>query len=62
VEAGAYGYLLKGGDDEALQRSIRELLAGGSPVSPAIARHLLRRFHKASPTPSLLSNREREAR
>ena len=44
IEAGALGYLLKDGSPEYVGRSILELLAGGSPVSPAIARYLLRRF------------------
>lgn len=44
LEAGALGYLLKDGTPEYLGASILEMLAGGSPISPAIARHLLRRF------------------
>jgi DNA-binding NarL/FixJ family response regulator len=44
IEAGALGYLLKDGSAEYVGRSILALVAGGSPVSPAIARHLLRRF------------------
>lgn len=44
IEAGALGYLLKDGSPDYVGRSILELVAGGSPVSPAIARHLLRRF------------------
>ncbi|HUG24767.1 response regulator transcription factor [Piscinibacter sp.] len=43
VAAGASGYLLK---DEAMDRigeAIVSLLAGGSPMSPAIARHILNR-------------------
>lgn len=70
IEAGASGYLLKGGDEASIQRAIRELLAGGSPVSPAIARHLLRRFRSEpvaaepdappSSKPSPFSAREKE--
>lgn len=44
LEAGATGYLLKDGSVDAIVRSIRELFAGGSPISPSIARHLLRRL------------------
>lgn len=44
IEAGATGYLLKDGTAAYVCDSIRQLLAGGSPISPAIARHLLRRF------------------
>ena len=44
IEAGATGYLLKDGSPSYVAASIRDLLAGGSPISPAIARHMLRRF------------------
>jgi DNA-binding NarL/FixJ family response regulator len=44
LEAGALGYLLKDGSADYIVRSTLELLDGGSPVSPAIARHLLRRL------------------
>ncbi len=50
LEAGARGYLLKDGTEEALQTSIHELLEGGAPISPAIARHLLRRFQPPEPS------------
>jgi DNA-binding NarL/FixJ family response regulator len=51
IEAGASGYLLKDGTSEYVGESILELLDGGSPISPAIARHLLRRFRE-SPDPT----------
>ncbi len=61
IEAGAAGYLLKGGTDEEIAEAVRELVAGGSPISPAIARHVLRRFHAPkSPEDNDLSPRERE--
>ncbi len=68
IERGATGYLLKGGSREDVERALRELLAGGSPVSPAIARHLLRRLRPAeepaaAPEPEVegvLSARETE--
>jgi DNA-binding NarL/FixJ family response regulator len=44
IEAGAMGYLLKDQSPEQIGDSILEILAGGSPISPPIARHLLRRF------------------
>lgn len=44
LEAGAYGYLLKDSAPAQLVAQIRELHAGGSPVSPLIARQLLARF------------------
>jgi DNA-binding NarL/FixJ family response regulator len=44
IEAGATGYLLKGSSPQDIAAQIRSLLAGGSPISPTIARRLLRRF------------------
>ncbi len=46
IEAGASGYLLKDGTSEDVGRAVQQLLAGGSPMSPSIARHLLRRFRE----------------
>lgn len=63
IEAGATGYLLKDASADLFLDSIHELVAGGSPISPVIARGLLRRF---MPNPvvanneSNLSERERE--
>jgi len=50
VEAGATGYLLKDGDAKAVGEALTDVLDGGSPISPSIARHLLRRFRQL-PTP-----------
>lgn len=44
IEAGATGYLLKDANSERIAASIHELRAGGSPISPSIARRLLTRF------------------
>ena len=44
IEAGARGYLLKDGSASYVARSILELVAGGSPISAPIARHVLRRL------------------
>jgi len=49
IEAGATGYVLKDGSNEYIGESILELVRGGSPISPAIARHLLRRFRDPAP-------------
>ncbi|HEX7688886.1 MAG TPA: response regulator transcription factor, partial [Burkholderiaceae bacterium] len=43
VEAGATGYVLKRSLND-LGETVRELRAGGSPISPVIARQLLQRF------------------
>ena len=47
IEAGATGYLLKDASAEDIHQAIVRLLAGESPISSAIARHLLRRFQPA---------------
>jgi len=65
IEAGATGYLLKDSPPGELARCIRELRAGGAPISPSIARRLLARMRApadrpAAPQPSPLSEREAE--
>ncbi|MEZ5535231.1 MAG: response regulator transcription factor [Thiolinea sp.] len=44
IKAGAGGYLLKDESQEHIADSIRQLLQGGSPISPAIARYILDYF------------------
>jgi DNA-binding NarL/FixJ family response regulator len=44
IEAGATGYLLKGSSSQDIAVQIRQLVDGGSPISPTIARRLLRRL------------------
>jgi len=51
IEAGATGYLLKDAVAERIAASIHELHAGGSPISPGIARRVLARF-RIGPTPA----------
>lgn len=69
LEAGATGYLLKDASVERIAAAIHELRAGGSPISPGIARRVLQRFRVApvAPVPpppvapaSPLSERETE--
>lgn len=48
VEAGATGYVLKDSSPAEIVDCIRTLRAGGSPVSPVIARKLLQRFRLES--------------
>lgn len=43
-EAGARGYLLKDGTEDELARHVMDLHAGGSPMSPLIARQLVARI------------------
>lgn len=44
LEAGARGYLLKGALEHDIVEDIRHLRNGGSPLSPVIARQVLRRL------------------
>lgn len=47
LEAGASGYLLKDCLEEEIAARIRELRAGGAPMSPVIARLVLKRLRPA---------------
>ena len=49
IEAGATGYLLKDSLPEEFVSLIAQLRAGGSPISPMIARQLLKRFKPGVP-------------
>jgi DNA-binding NarL/FixJ family response regulator len=67
LEAGASGYLVKSDLPNHMDRLIQTIEAGGSPVSPAIARRLIERLQTASPPATheadaerLLSTREAE--
>ncbi len=44
IERGAGGYLLKDAADAEVVAAINQLLAGGAPLSPSIAVHLMRRL------------------
>ncbi len=61
--AGASGYLLKNTDEEAIASAVREVLEGGSPINPRVARLVLNMFaSRAAPSKHEygLSSRERE--
>lgn len=64
IEAGARGYLLKDAPAEDVGTAILQLLAGGSPITPAIAQHLILRFQQRAPHDGhggpVLSEREHE--
>lgn len=51
IEAGATGYLLKDATAERIVAEIRVLHAGGSPISPMIARRLLKQLRPDTPSP-----------
>jgi DNA-binding NarL/FixJ family response regulator len=48
IEAGATGYLLKDASAGHIAASIHEVHAGGSPISPGIARRVLARFREGA--------------
>ena len=50
LEAGANGYLLKDSLSNEIPSKIFELIHGGSPMSPVIARMVLKRFHIHTPS------------
>jgi DNA-binding NarL/FixJ family response regulator len=60
--AGASGYLLKTSPGDKIAQAIREVLGGGAPMTPQIARSVLHLFARmAGPLPEQgLSQRERE--
>jgi len=59
IRAGADGYLLKKTPPEKIMEAIRELLAGGAPMTPSVARQLLQlvngRNQKSHPEITLTS-------
>jgi DNA-binding NarL/FixJ family response regulator len=57
IEAGASGYLLKDIPSQDLAEQLRVLRAGGSPLSPMIARRLLGRLAPRSPRLAALNGR-----
>ena len=61
--AGASGYLLKNADEEAIASAVREVMEGGAPVNPRIARLVLNMFAtRAAPSKKEygLTSREQE--
>lgn len=61
VCAGASGYLLKTASMEQIKDAIQQVVSGGAPMTPQIARSVLRLFVRYAPTKSDygLSNQER---
>jgi DNA-binding NarL/FixJ family response regulator len=51
IEAGADGYLLKGAGEQQAEEAIRSVLAGGAPISPAVASHILTRMRERTASP-----------
>lgn len=51
IEAGATGYVLKEVEADTLVATVLELRAGGAPMSPGIARLVLKRMQTVAPRP-----------
>ncbi len=63
LKAGASGYLLKHTSLPEIKESIENLLKGGAPMSPQIARKVISHFNKEAPKKnedSMLTNREQD--
>lgn len=64
LSAGALGYILKSAKPDKIIAAIQELLEGGAPMSPSIARKVAHSFmgqdQKRTPDAELLTSRERE--
>lgn len=63
LKAGASGYLLKHTSLPEIKESIENLLKGGAPMSPQIARKVISHFNEETPKKneeSMLTNREQD--
>ena len=63
LAAGAHGYLMKSAEPEKLLDAIREVAAGGSPISGNVARKIVGFFRAKAPAPgsaASLAPREQE--
>lgn len=60
IKAGASGYLLKKHISTKLFESITEVLEGGAPMSPSIARMVINNMQRPSENPYQLTSREKE--
>lgn len=61
--AGASGYLLKNSSEETITAAIQEVLRGGAPMNPRVARLVLEQFARMAPLPKKdygLSDREKQ--
>jgi len=60
LAAGACGYLVKNDQPDQLLAAIREVRAGGAPMSTQIARRVVESMHLRPASPSPLTSRETE--
>ncbi|MDI3512213.1 LuxR C-terminal-related transcriptional regulator [Hydrogenophaga sp.] len=60
LQSGATGYVLKGCTHDELLSAIDQILAGGAPISPILARLLLRQFRPEVPDASITASPEHQ--
>lgn len=62
LQAGATGYLVKGSTSMDILDAVSMLMAGGAPMSPVVARHVIEEFQEVKTTrdSSALTKREKE--
>ena len=60
LRAGAVGYLEKSTLPGQLREALLQVAAGGSPMSPAVARHVVRHFAPRRPDGEVLTPREQQ--
>lgn len=58
--AGAVGYLLKITPLPGIRQALLDVLSGGAPMSPAVARPVMRYCRPAAPRAALLDTREQQ--
>lgn len=56
LAAGAHGYLLKSAESDRLLDAIREVAAGGSPISGSVARKIVDFFRDKAPVPGSVAS------
>ena len=61
IENGACGYLLKDSDSTTVRDAVLEVIGGGAPITPSIARHLLKRLQKPVTTENDLTESSEDA-
>ncbi len=56
LKAGANGYLLKNSSPDQIVEAVRDVHAGGSPMSMSVARRVVKHFRPAAPQPHALTH------
>lgn len=58
LQRGARGYVLKDAGEQAVVDAIASVLAGGAPLTPSVAAHLLKRFRQAAPAAAAAADKD----